>query len=63
MKQPRLFTCILALCLVVPAAGQGPVRDFRYAKEANPQLDFGNAAYLSTLEGVGFSEAVVPALS
>ena len=58
MKQPRLFTCILALCLVVPAAGQGPVRDFRYAKEANPQLDFGNAAYLSTLEGVGFSEAV-----
>ncbi len=58
MKHPRLFTCILALCLVVPAAGQGPVRDFRYAKEANPQLDFGNAAYLSTLEGVGFSEAV-----
>lgn len=58
MRRPRLFTCILSLCLAVSAAGQGRVLDFRYAKEANPQLDFGNAAYLATLAGEGFSEAV-----
>ena len=39
--------CALALCLAVPAAGQGGVRDFSWTKEANPALSLGNAATLS----------------
>ncbi len=51
------FIYALALCLAVPAAGQGPVRDFQYRQDLNPLLGFGNAAVLVTLGDEGFSAA------
>ena len=57
MTRRALLTCIVGLCLAVSAAGQGPVRDFRTAKEAAPLLDFGNAALLATFGEGGISEA------
>ena len=51
------FIYALALCLAVPAAGQGPVRDFQYRQDLNPLLGFGNAAGLVTLGDEGFSAA------
>lgn len=47
----------LALCLAVPAAGQGTVRDFQYRQDLNPLLGFGNAAGLASLPDEGFSAA------
>ena len=57
MKHRFHILFILGLFLAASAAGQGQVRDFRYAKEANPLLGFGNAALLATFGDGGFSEA------
>ena len=51
------FIYALALCLAVPAAGQGTVRDFQYRQDLNPLLGFGNAAGLASLGDEGFSAA------
>lgn len=58
MRFRHTFICILSLCLAASAAGQGQVRDFRYALDANPLLGFNNAALLTTLGDEGFSEAI-----
>ena len=51
--------CTVMLCLAAGAAGQGQVRDFRYASGENPLQGMGNAAFLATLPEGGFSDARV----
>lgn len=51
--------CALVLCLAVPAAGQGRVRDYNWTKEANPALSLGNAASLSEFTGGAVSSGTL----